>query len=440
MVSQVRERTAYAHEVLGSRLAGAGLSPADAAFATRLAYGTLQTEGTLDEALERFLGGKKLEPRVRDALRVAAYEILFARTPARAAVDQGVELVRSVRPQAAGLANAVLRRLADDAPTFPWGDPETDLAALARLNGHPVWLAEMWAAELGRDVAAAVMAADNEPAPLYVAVNPFVGGEAEALAVLEADGAQPSPCPVPRCLQLGDAARAVHSSALRDGRVVVCDAAAQATVRLTRLSPAQRVVEIGSGRGTKTLLMQAFAAESGAPAQIYAVDLHAFKARLLEERMYKLGVPGVTALVGDATDLAHVAGLPAEATADVVFVDAPCSGLGTLRRHPEKRWRVTSEEVQTLADLGGRLLGEASRLVRPGGFVVYSTCTVDRLENSAVVEGFLAGERGRDWHVDSVLDDVPTAWRSFVTEEGYFSSYPVSGGPDGHFGVRLVRG
>ena len=438
VVSLVRERSGFAHEVFDSRLRDSDLPPAEVALATRLAYGTLQTQGTLDEAIDHYVGGKKLEPRVRDALRVAAYEILFLRTPARAAVHQGVELVRSVRPQASGLANAVLRRLADDAPAFPWGDPDTDTPALARLYGHPLWLAEMWIAELGRDTAAAVMAADNEPAPLFVAVNPF-GGSDQAVIALQADGAQPQECAIQGCLRLDDAPRAVHGSALRDGRVVACDAAAQLVARFARVTPGARVLEVGSGRGTKTMLLQGDAVGRGGPAEIFALDLHAFKARLLEERLARFGVPGVRALVGDARDLGSVDGLPQAGSVDVVLIDAPCTGLGTLRRHPEKRWRVTPADLDSLAELGLQLLREAAQLVRRGGFVVYSTCTVARRENAAVVDSFLAGEQGSEWRVDSLSEDVPAEWRPFVTVEGYFSSFPVSGGPDGHFAARLVR-
>jgi 16S rRNA (cytosine967-C5)-methyltransferase len=439
VVTQVRERTAYSHEVLDSRLRAVQLPPAEASFATRLAYGVIQTQGTLDEALDRHLSGRRIEPRLRDALAVSAYELLFLGTEPRIAVHQGVELVRGLRSQAAGLANAVLRRLADDAPAFPWGDPETDDAALARLHGHPLWLAQMWIAELGRDVAVEVMTADNEPAPLYVAINPFAASPEEARAVMEADGADPRPCAVTGCIEAGDAGAAVRGAALRDGLVLACDATAQAIVRLAHVTAGRRLLEVGSGRGTKTILLQATALESGGPADIYAVDLHPFKAHLLAERLGRFGVPNVTPLTGDATHMTAIEGVPEAGSLDAVLVDAPCSGLGTLRRHPEKRWRVTPQDLESLSALSLRLLEAAAALVRPGGFVVYSTCTVARQENAAVVDSFLADERGGTWSVDDVAGEVPVEWRRFITGEGYFSSHPVSGGPDGHFAARLRR-
>lgn len=439
VLTRVREDSAYGHEVLSAALQRARLAPDDAAFATRLAYGALQTEGTLDTAIDRHTGGKRLEPRIRDALRVAAYEIIFLHTEDRASVHQGVELVKTVRPQASGLANAVLRRIAQEAPTFPWGDPATDDEALARLHAHPRWLADLWIAEFGHDVAAATMEADNEPAPLFLAVNPFVATLDEAVAALSSDGAAPERCAIEGCLRAGDIGAAVRGQALADGLVFVADAAAQFVASLVAPQPGGTVVEIGAGRGSKTILIQAAAVAVGGPARLFALDLHDFKTRLLQQRLASLGVPAVTALTGDATNVASIPGAPAQGTVDTVFVDAPCSGLGTLRRHPEKRWRVTPSEIQALADLGSTILEQAACLVRPGGFVVYSTCTLAKAENDLVVSAFLASEQGREYALDSLADDVPQEWSRFVTAEGYFRSLPESGGPDGHFAARLVR-
>ena len=439
VVSRVRDRDAYAHEVLASALASSHLSAADRAFATRLAYGVVQTRGTLDEALARHTRLNRLEPRIADALALSAYELLFAATPARAAVAEGVELVRSLRSQAAGLANAVLRRLAEEAETFPWGDPATDDAALARLHGHPLWLARLWIAELGRETAAAVMAADNEPAPLFLAENPFAAPALDVLAALEADGADPAATSLSGSWEARDAAAAVRGATVASGHVLVCDLGAQFVARLAAPSPGSTLVEIGSGRGTKTLLMQAEAVAQGGPADIRAIDIHPFKAHLLRERMDALGVPGVTAVVADATDLSGVAGLPAPASVDGVLIDAPCSGLGTLRRHPEKRWRVTPDDIAALGSLDSAILAEASRLVRPGGFVVYSTCTITERENRAVVEGFLGSAEGASFSSEPIADAVPAPWHDALTPEGWLQLTPTPGGPDGHFVARLRR-
>jgi 16S rRNA (cytosine967-C5)-methyltransferase len=441
VVRRVREREAYGPQVLDQVLSGAGLSAGDAAFATRLARGTLASLGTLDEALDRFLAKPSaVEPQVRDALRVAAYELLFARTPERAAVHQGVEAVRRVRPQAAGLANAVLRRLAEARDTFPWGDSDTDVAALARATAHPLWLTERLVEERGPDVARAVLEADNEPAPLYLWHNPFAGSEPDALAALIADGAEPVPGPLPGSLHALSAAAAVRGRAIASGLVLVTDAAAQLPARALSPRPGGLVVDLAAGRGTKTGEIQALAVARGGAARLLALDVHPFKTALLAERMAQLGVPGVVAATADALDLGSLRSALGGEQADAVLVDAPCSGSGALRRHPEKRWRLAEADIPRLAGLQRAMLENAAWLVRPGGLVVYSTCSILRGENDEVVSSFLAGERGAAFRVRSVAGTVPADWASFVTSEGYFQSMPAAGGPDGHFVAVLEQG
>lgn len=438
VLRRVRSRSAYAHEVLAAELRRARLSQDDAALATRLAYGTLAAEGTLDEAIDRFLDRPaSVEPQVRDALRLSAYEVLFLRTPARAAVHEGVGLVTGIRPQASGLANAVLRRLSEAAAEFPWGDPSVDDAALARLHAHPFWLAELLISELGRERAADVMAANNLPAPLYLAVNPFRGTPEAALSALEADGAQPTACALDGCIEAGVPSRAVAGEALSEGLVVVSDAASQLVPAVVGAWPGGVVVDAAAGRGTKTLLLQA-QTFPGTPAGIVAVDVHEHKARVLLERMTSLGVPGITAVTADSTILASVAGVPGPGTADAVLLDAPCSGLGTLRRHPEKRWRLHPEDPARLGLLAARMLESSARLVRVGGLVVYSTCTLTRAENEHVIDAFLGCDAGRGFEAGSVGERIPDAWRRFVSN-GRFQSIPEAGGPDGHFIATLRR-
>lgn len=442
VVTRVRERSAYAHETLDAVLRSSTLDARDAAFATRLAYGTIACRGTLDAAIERYVSRPgSVQPAVLDALALSAYEILFASTPSRAAVSEGVELVRSVKPGAAGFANAVLRRLSDDANLFPWGDSHTDVDALARRYGHPEWLTRMWVDELGSDAATRVLAADNEPAPLFLAHVPFADTFAEAMAELEADGAAPEACERSGCIRAGNASAAIHSGVVTQRRMLVADAGAQFAVAVARVRPGMSVVDIGAGRGTKSLLMASGAAlsgESGPAPRILAVDTHAFKLETLAQDAAKLGVTGIETLVADAT-ADTIEGMPADGTVDVVFIDAPCSGLGTLRRHPDRRWRATADEIETLALLGERLLARASRLVKPGGFVVYSTCTIARRENASVIEHFLGSEAGATFAIDPLGEEVPAAWAGFVTDFGTFQSLPERDGMDGHFVARLAR-
>ena len=438
VLRRVRERESFGPETLDAVLRAGDMSPRDIALATRLTYGVLQTMGSLDEAIERTLDRPRaLEPAIRDVLRLGAYELLFMRTPARAAVHEGVDAARKVRSQAAGLANAVLRRIAADADTFPWGDPQTDDAALARATGHPRWLVDRWIAELGRDRATEALYADLDPAPLHLWANTFRASPVEIIDALVADGAEPVTEESPGCIRAGNAQSAVRGEAVRSGLALVTDAAAQLAARVVGAHPGGTVVDLAAGRGTKTAQIQALSVAAGAPCTLYALDIHPFKCEVLQRRMTDLRVPGVIPLVGDATDAAAVEGLPPQGSVDAVLVDAPCSGLGALRRRPEKRWRVTAEDIDRLALLQRSMLDEAASLVRVGGVVVYSTCTVSRAENGDLVASFLA-DRAGEFETADLSEAVPPSWRGDIGPDGCFQSTPRVDGPDGHF-VALLR-
>lgn len=438
-LATVRERNAYLGPVLEAQLARASLSDADHALVTRLARGVIETLGTLDEVLDaRIAKPGSVEPRVRDALRLAAYEILFMRTPARAAVHQGVEAVRRVRPQASGLANAVLRRLADEADTFPWGDPATDVTVLSRASGHPRWFVEMVVAENGMDAARGMLEANNAPAPLYLRHNPFKAPFDDAMAILEADGAGPKASPPDTLSVVVEHERAaVRGRALADGYFLVTDVAAQVAPLAVAARSGMEILDAGAGRGTKTVSLQAAAVLSGGPARILSLDLHDFKTKLLRERMDSFGVPDVETATGDILDPDAIP--TPDGGFDAVLLDAPCTGLGTLRRHPEQRWRISEEDVARMAALQSQMLTSVASLVRPGGHVVYSTCSVAHAENDDVIEGFLQSPAGVEFRSVSIEDVVPTEWQNHLTSQGWFRSIPEQGGPDGHFVARLVR-
>lgn len=435
-----RERRAYVAPVIDTFLARADLPETDRSFVTRLARGVIETSGVLDDALDDRLDRPgRVEPRVRDALRMGAYELLFLSTEPRAAVHQYVDLVRSLRPQAAGMANAVLRRVADAAPTFPWGDTTSDLPALARATGHPLWLAEQLLRDLGEGAGRAALESSTAPAPLFVRVNPFMGTLEDALTVLEEDGADPEPAwPDELSRQLTDPRAAIRGRAVSEGFVIVTDAAAQVAPLAVAVLPGSRVLDAGAGRGTKTITLQASAASRGAPARVLALDINASKTAALARRMAVLGVPSVEVLAGDLLDpgLSHQLG---PESFDAVLLDAPCSGTGTMRRHPEIRWTLTPADAARLAELQRAMLTHAALLVRPGGTLVYSTCSVLRAETVDVVGGFLGSAHGATFESSSIESLVPRQVSRFLTPEGWFRSWPESGGADGHFVARMVR-
>lgn len=434
VIARMRKDEAYSGAALAAELAPAHLSPVDTALVTRLTYGVAATLGVLDEAVGRHVS-QPLEPRVRDALRLGTYELLYSRAPAYAVVDQTVKAVRSVRPQAAGLANAVLRKLADEAEAFPWGDPLHDRAALARQTAHPVWIVDLFIEAIGKERALRALASDLEPAPTYVRLNPFCAPPAVTREALTP--ARPvSSAPDPDCFLLENPAAAFRESAPQARGWFAMDAAAQMAPRACQPRPGMRIADVGAGRGNKTLCLQSIAERHGGPAEIVAIELHPGKSEALRQRLHDSHVPAISVVIADGRDLEACFGPDAF---DTVLVDAPCSGLGTLRRYPEKRWRMTEADVARLSEVQGALLTSAAAVVRQGGRVVYSTCTVAPAENEEVVESFLRTPSGAAFVRESLASCVPEEWSEFVTAKGSFQSWPVSGGPDGHFVTVLRR-
>lgn len=430
---QVRERKAYAQNLIATQVDTADISRVDRAFATLLIVGVISTEGLLDQIIDRNLKSPRdVQPDVRDSLRISTYETVFLDKSAHAAVDQGVELARSVAPRAGGLANAVLRKITQDVSEFPWGDPETDDGALARSHAFPDWLARRLIDDLGRQRAAKLMEASNQQAPLYLAVNPLKATDVEVLSALENAGADPALIGAQGggCIVARNAVAVVTGSLLKTGKVLVSDASAQIVARLATPGILQPYLEVGSGRGTKTILLQGKTWRAfGKQARIFALDIYDFKRDILSERIQQFGLEGVTPVVGDVLDLDTVVGtnegFPQQFGG--ALIDAPCSGLGTLRRHPEQRWSITPAEITAMAQRGQAMLAAVSRVIAPGGFIVYATCTVLREENEAVIESFLASDEGSEFHLASIAD------------RDYLQIDMVPGGPDAHFAARLVR-
>lgn len=436
VTSIVRERDAFAQELIHKYIDSSRMSREDRAFATRLTLGVVSSYGTLDDVINRCLDRvSDINDDVRDALRISTYEIIFLKKEPHAAVSQGVELVKTIAPKASGLANAVLRRIADKAHKFPFGDPRTDIEAFARLHAFPEWLAKRALLDLGPEVTRDYLAGSNEPAPLFVAINAAKADEAEVVETIVAAHGDPVAVSVngediPGCYCLSEG-RVLFDGRVRHmiqtGQLLVSDASSQQIARLvlTEEKP-ESLLEVGAGRGTKTVLIQSDAQRRyGSQIDEYVtVDNLEFKTNITAERAEEYGIHVSESITGDATALDDVVG---ERAFDVVFIDAPCSGLGTLRRHPEIRWRLNPEKIDEFAKTGLALLKSASTHVTPGGSIVFSTCTITRAENIDVVKAFLASDEGASFSL-APIGGAPC-----------FNPALKPGSPDAHFAVRLVK-
>lgn len=436
VTSIVRERDAFAQELIHKYIDSSRMSREDRAFATRLTLGVVSSYGTLDDVINRCLDRvSDINDDVRDALRISTYEIIFLKKEPHAAVSQGVELVKTIAPKASGLANAVLRRIADKAHKFPFGDPRTDIEAFARLHAFPEWLAKRALLDLGPEATRDYLAGSNEPAPLFVAINAAKADESEVVETIVAAHGDPVAVSVngediPGCYCLSEG-RVLFDGRVRHmiqtGQLLVSDASSQQIARLvlTEEKP-ESLLEVGAGRGTKTVLIQSDAQRRyGSQIDEYVtVDNLEFKTNITAERAEEYGIHVSESITGDATVLDDVVG---ERAFDVVFIDAPCSGLGTLRRHPEIRWRLNPEKIDEFAKTGLALLKSASTHVTPGGSIVFSTCTITRAENIDVVKAFFASDEGASFSL-APIGGAPC-----------FNPALKPGSPDAHFAVRLEK-
>ena len=433
---EVRERKAYAQDVIARDIDDSSLTPEDRAFATRLVLGVVSSTGTLDEVIDRVLDDPHdVSPQVRDALRISTYEIFFLDKRFHAAVDQGVELVKSVAPPAAGLTNYVLRQLVRLRAEFPFADPNRDIEALARLHAFPAWQAALLMNDLGPEAAFEFMRASNEPAPLFVAVNAAKTRDELVLRGVRARGraGRARGDRGERGAGMPALGRPAHAAASRH------EAAAQprAHPRVRRgvaagggeRAPRKEAgVVSGGGRGPRH--------EDDPPPKRRASpmgrpDRGVRRAR--QPRVQEEGARGARGALrhprvrGACRRRAGRGRAYAGRSFDAVFLDAPCSGLGTLRRHPEIRWRLKPDEIVDMARQQVAMLRALASHVNPGGTLAYATCTVTRMENDAVVKAFLKTEEGSRFRL------APIAGKSCI------STRLSEGSPDAHFAVRFVR-
>ncbi|WP_406603519.1 RsmB/NOP family class I SAM-dependent RNA methyltransferase [Nocardia aurantia] len=399
----VRERDAYANLVLPSLLREQRLAGRDAAFATELAYGASRSLGLLDAVIADCAGRpvEEIDGPLLDVLRLGVYQLLRTRVGAHAAVDTSVDLVRSESGTGkAGFVNAVLRRAAERT-TEEWVDklaPRDPLGHLAFEYAHPVWIAQAFADALGaragelRDL----LAADDERPVVHLVARP---GEitAEELALVTG-GEEGRWSPYAVYLEGGDPGKL---EPVRDGMAAVQDEGSQlvalALTRAPLLGPdTGRWLDLCAGPGGKTALLGALAGIDG--YHVDAVEPAEHRAELVRKATRDMPV---TVHVTDGRDSGLTPGY------DRILVDAPCTGLGALRRRPEARWRRTPADVRDLTVLQRELLTAAYDLLRPGGVVVYSTCSPHLSETVAVVSDTVRRTAAEQLDTRTLIPDVP---------------------------------
>jgi 16S rRNA (cytosine967-C5)-methyltransferase len=423
VLRRVFEEGAWADRALHGEARRLGLDARDRALATTLAYGAVQRRATLDHVIEALAGRPvgKLEPAVLAALRLGIFQLVFLDgIPAHAAVGESVELAKATSPGGAKLVNACLRRAAREAraavEALPDGTPEQ--AALR--HSHPEWIAALWFDALGPDTARALMAADNRPAEASLRANELRTTAAELALRLEVSS-RPAEG-LPEGLVLDGPFDAFGSPLWEQGLFMPQSRAAMAVGRIVGPRPGERVLDLCAAPGGKTTHLAALG------AHVVAVERHPGRADALRRTAERMG-GSVEVRTADAAE-------PQEPEAyDRVLVDPPCSDLGTLASRPDARWRKHARLPAELAELQGRILRAGASALKPGGALVYSTCTISPAEGEGVVDRFLE-ERG-DFARDDLRDDWPV-WQHHG-QPMYLQTLPHRDATDGFFVARLRR-
>ena len=419
------QQGAWSDGFLKKILRTAGLDSRDAALTTRLCFGVLQNRLLLDYYLGKLSTVKleKMEPAVRNALRLGAYQVLFLdRVPDHAAVSEAVDLARkgSKNPRSAGLVNGVLRSLVRQKDSL---EPPEDPAV---RYSHPRWLADLFTRRLGREEAAALMAADNGEPPTCAQVN-TTKATVEAVAdSLRAEGVEVTPHPwLPNCLLLSHTGSLEELTAFREGLFYIQDAAAKLAVLAADPREGMDVLDACAAPGGKSFAAAIAMAGRG---KVVSCDIHPHKMDLIRAGAKRLGLDCITAQVLDGKECKeeYLDGF------DLVLADVPCSGLGIIRKKPDIRYK-DPKPLEGLPRVQKAILDNVCRYVKPGGVLLYATCTLLERENEDVVRAFL------DKYKDFTLEGFQVPGDFEGARDGMVTCWPHRHGTDGFFFAKLRR-
>lgn len=405
----------YSNLLLHQTIQKYRLDKADAALATEIAYGTIQRLNTIDYYLERFVskGMAKLQPWVRSLLRLSFYQMYFLdRIPDHAIVNEAVNIAKKKGHQGiSGMVNGVLRNVIrqKDSLQIPAGLPAADRIALE--HSHPKWLVSRWISQLGEAKTERICEANNTPPHVSIRANTTKIGRDELVSLLQRNGLQAEPSELaPAGVIVKGGGNMALTPWFEQGLFSIQDESSMLVAEAVDPQPGEKVLDCCAAPGGKTMHMAEKMKDGG---EVWACDIHEHKAKLIREQAERLGLKSVRTLTADARKLAdHFA----EGSFDRILLDAPCSGLGVIRRKPDMKWSKREQELDDICVIQRDLLNEAHKLLRPGGILVYSTCTIEHNENEGMVEAFLRRHPEFEWAGPGPLQLYPYEHRS----DGFF--------------------
>ena len=436
ILEKVDSRKAYADVLLDQALKAESLNERDRALLTELVYGTLRWRGKIDARLSPYLRQPllKSDPLIRNLLRLTCYQLLFLdRIPDYAAVNEAVKLAKMYGGRKrAGFVNGVLRSfLRYEHRNDASATNDEPVKSIAVEYSHPEWLVQRWCKDFGIAAAKELMRANNEKAPLVLRVNSLKRIRDEVLqrfseAGINAIATRRSPQGI--CVQSGGAVENLPGFA--EGLFQVQGESSQLVVFLLSPRAGERILDACAAPGGKSTHITELMRDQG---EVVAIDTSARGIEKICENAARLGITSLRAQRADATRELSAFG---RAPYDRVLVDAPCSGLGTLRSHPEIKWQRGERDIERLSCLQSKILDQVAHCVKPGGVLVYATCTLTREENARNVERFLA--RHAEFELQDAARYLPTDAQPMV-RENYFEALPHRDNADGFFAARMRK-
>ncbi|HEY2492617.1 MAG TPA: 16S rRNA (cytosine(967)-C(5))-methyltransferase RsmB [Paenibacillus sp.] len=437
VLTRVEQEGAYSNLQLNAGLQRASLIREDAALATELVYGTISRLNTLDYFLNRYVskGMDKLQPWVRSVLRMSLYQLLYLdRIPPHAVVNEAVNIAKKRGHQGiSGMVNGVLRNILRNKEELVIPENLSAANRISLQHSHPKWLVKRWIELYGETVAEQICAANNEPPSVSVRVNTTMISREKMLEAMLESGMDAAPSPL---TSEGILVKSGGNMALtdwyRDGLLSVQDESSMLVGTAVGPVSGMRVLDCCAAPGGKSAHIAEIMKDEG---QVVANDLYPHKQNLIREQAERLGLESIETVVGDALELKDKY---SEASFDRILLDAPCSGLGVIRRKPDLKWVKTPEDIQGIAALQYELLETVAPLLQVGGILVYSTCTIEPEENERLVARFLDNhpQFGAPTEEPSSWDDLQ---KIALPRGGGMQILPYHFGSDGFFIARIQR-